>query len=233
MTSPILKKFYPLWYHNGKKKVPLEWVEKYLDADGLALWYQDDGCLKNNLDRIILSTDAFQWEEICFLQEEILRNKFKINSTIDTQGRIDISSRKEARKFQSLVEKYIHPAMKRKSISRVLQTLNSISHPEVKRKVFRTSVYLPYELYYQLSGEGYSRKLNEILSYWLDIQMKEFLANPVKIYNWVLAHEHLEKGRFLLTPRFKPHVKSKLDMISIMTGFELSELVVIAIMESK
>jgi len=63
--------------------------------------------------------------------------------------------------------------------------------------------------------------------------MKEFLANPVKIYDWVLAHEHLEKGRFLLTPRFKPHVKSKLDMISIMTGFELSELVVIAIMESK
>ncbi len=114
------------------------------------------------------STDAFQHEEVCFLQDEILRDKFKINSTIDAQGRIDISSRKEVRKFQSLKE----------------------------------------------------------------IRIKEFLVNPTKIYKWILTYEYLEKGKFLLTPRFKPDVKNKLDMLSRMTGFEISELVAIAVMES-
>ena len=231
MTSPVLKELYSLWYLDGKKRVPLKWVKDYLKTDGLALWYQDDGCLKNGSDRIILSVDAFQEEEVSFLQKEVLGRKFKIKSTIDSQGRIDISSRKEVRKFQSLVERYIHPSMERKSMVKIIEKLRLKWQQKEKTDVVRTSIYLPYYLYDQLCGDGYSEILNRILSPWLEALWKEFISNPAKMYEWILTHESFEKGKFLLTPRFKPDVKNKLDTMSILTGFEISELVVIALME--
>lgn len=74
---------YSLWYSNKRKKIPKKWVLEYLEADGLALWYQDDGCLKSDLYRIILSTESFSDEEIYFLKN-FLKKKFGVKCQIDS-----------------------------------------------------------------------------------------------------------------------------------------------------
>lgn len=231
MTAPILRKFYLFWYPDGYKKIPLDWVERYLEADGLALWYQDDGCLKNKDDRIILSTDAFQNEEVSFLKK-LLKRKFKINSTIDSQGRLDISSRREVRKFQSLIEPFIHLSMERKSMMKNFKSWKyEWERKEEKKTIFRTSLYLPYDLYIKIRGQGYSKSLNVLLGKWLERQWKQYLIDPSKIYEWIVFHENIRKGKCLLTPRFKSDIKRKLDLLSMITGFERSEIVTMALIE--
>ncbi len=61
----FLEELYPLWYR-GRKVVPMEWVAINLDLEGLAIWFQDDGSLKQGGQRIILSTETFAPEEGCF-----------------------------------------------------------------------------------------------------------------------------------------------------------------------
>lgn len=231
--SPMMEFLYSIWYPDGYKVIPMEWVESYIDPEGLALWYQDDGHLKDNEYRIILSTESFDEEEILFLKG-LLGTKFNINSTIDIQGRLDISSRREVCKFLSLVEPFIHLSMKRKSIQDKLEKwILEWSQSESREDVIRTSIYLPYDLYYQMRGQGYSQKLNELLPSWLDTQWNQHLIAPDRRYKWILDHEEPGKERFLLTPRFHYHVKRKLDLISLLTGFERSELVSMALRESQ
>ncbi|MFU0800358.1 MAG: Endonuclease [Xylanivirga thermophila] len=233
-TSPILRDFYALWYPNGYKVVPMDWIDKYMQADGIALWYQDDGSLKDKAYRIILSTDAFKQDEVLFLKE-LLKTKFGVESMVDIQGRLDISSRREVCKFQALVEPFIHSSMERKSLTQEWKQwiLKWRQIEERQAPIFRTSIYLPYDLYNQMQGVGYSQKLNELLTTWLEVQWVDYLINPAKRYKWILAHENTEKGIFLLTPRFQPHVKEKLDLMSLATGFTRSELVIMALMENQ
>lgn len=229
-TDSVLKHLYTLWYREKRKVIPMEWVSDNLEPDGLALWYQDDGCLKNKLYRTILSTENFEQGEIQFLKD-LLRNKFRINSQIDIQGRIDISTRKEIRKFQALVEPHIHPSMDRKSMRTEWEKWTNKWQQIGKEheSIVRTSIYLPNELYNVMKGQGYSLRLNQLLDQWLEIQWTHHIIKPDKRYKWILDHENIQKGRFLITPRLKPHIKKKLDLMSIATGFEISELVIIAL----
>lgn len=55
-----------MWYPNDKKVLPFDFIERFLDKQALALWYQDDGHLKlvNGLvSKIVLSTDSFSAKE--------------------------------------------------------------------------------------------------------------------------------------------------------------------------
>ena len=231
ISDPILRDLYPLWYSNRRKKIPMEWVSENLEADGLALWYQDDGCLKSDLYRIILSAESFSDKELYFLKG-LLQNKFGIKSQIDSQRRIDISTRREIRKFQALVEPYIHPSMKRKSMAHKWKEW-ILEWQQIKEEagVICTSIYLPERIYNKIRGQGYSFKLNKLLNNWLDTQWYEYIIQPTKRYKWILEHENIVKGKFLICPRFKPHIRKKLDILSVATGFEISELVVIAFCE--
>ncbi len=229
ITDPILRDLYYLWYSNKRKKIPKKWVLEYLEADGLALWYQDDGCLKSDLYRIILSTESFSDEEIYFLKN-FLKKKFGVKCQIDSQRRIDISTRREIRKFQALVEPHIHPSMERKSMaSEWSKWLSEWQEIKEESGVICTSIYLPERIYNMIRGQGYSYKLNRLLDNWLDTQWYKYIIYPAKSYKWILDHENIEKGSFLITPRFKPHIRKKLDIMSMATGFEISELVIIAL----
>jgi LAGLIDADG DNA endonuclease family len=71
-----------LWYKNGKKILPLNFISEYLSARTLAWWYQDDGHLKlqdNIPKQIILSTKSFSSLEnlqLCKLLKKISPSVF-------------------------------------------------------------------------------------------------------------------------------------------------------------
>ncbi|MGB9803642.1 endonuclease [Desulfofundulus sp.] len=228
-TSPLLERLYPTWYKR-RKIIPMDWVAQNLEADGLAIWFQDDGNLKEGGRRIILSTESYTLEEKSFLRF-LLQSKFNISANIDGQGRLDISSRLEVRKFQALVEPLMHASMFRKSMAEQWRQW-AIQWQElagIHRGTCRTSIYLPYDLYDRLRGEGYSSLLNNLLSEWMDKQWVENVCDTARRYRWLLKHEKIPKGKYLLTPRFRPDVKGRLDLLSMATGFERSELVIIAL----
>jgi hypothetical protein len=230
-TSAILNELYPLWYQ-GRKVIPMEWVATNLDVEGLAIWFQDDGNLKNSDCRIILSTESFTSEEKAFLQI-LLLNKFHIAAKVDSQGRLDITSRLEVRKFQALVEPLMHSSMFRKSMVRKWEQWEAqwVEKERLQYRTCRTSIYLPYDLYETIRGEGYSHLVNQLLSEWLEKQWVKNLLDPCERYSWLIKYEGVPKGTYLLTPRFRPDVKRKLDILSMATGFERSELVIMALME--
>jgi len=79
-TAKLLDELYRIWYVNNRKIVPMEFIEKYFDVQGLAIWYQDDGSYKQESDRVILSTESFNLEEIRYLQD-LLRERFRIHKS--------------------------------------------------------------------------------------------------------------------------------------------------------
>lgn len=232
-TAIILDKLYPLWY-KGSKVIPVDWVATNLDAESLAIWYQDDGHIKDGHDRIILSTESFTDEEKTFLRC-LLYNKFRIAAKVDSQGRLDITSRLEVRKFLALVEPLMHFSMSRKSTENKWKQwkVQWLEKDKLKRGTFRTSIYLPYDLYETIRGEGYSYLLNCLLTEWLNEQWNLNLLKPGNRYGWLTNHQGVPKGTYLITPRFWPDVKGKLDILSMATGFDRSELVIMALIGNK
>lgn len=234
LTSPIINWLHTVWYREGRKVVPVDWIYDNFNSETLSIWYQDDGCLKGSGQRIILSTESFSNEEINFLQQ-LLRDKFNIFANIDIQNRLDISSRLEVQKFLALVEPFIHPSMERKSMTEIWRDWQK-GWPLCKVEqcgVMRTSIYLPYGLFQCIGVQNYSPMLNNLLDEWLDKQWYENIIEPNKRYNWLLSHENTEKGSYLLTPRFRPGVRKRLDLLTKATGFEMSELVSMALRNSR
>jgi len=228
----FLDMMYNFWYYKGQKIIPHEWLKENLSKEGLALWYQDDGSLKNNGDRIIISTESFSNDEISFLKEFLL-DKFKIHVSVDSQNRLDISSRKEVRKFQALVEPWLHHSMERKSIKeKWLGWQTSWYENKDKKDICRTTIYLSFEIYELVKREGYSELLNTKLDNWLDEIWKE-IQNFANLYQWINENKNIPNIRnYKITPRLRQHIKHRLDILSMATGFEKSELVTLALMDS-
>ncbi len=160
-----------------------------------------------------------------------MKSKFHVCANLDYQGRLDISSKREVRKFQALVEPLMHPSMVRKSTRNKWKEWKArwLQHQRLQDGTCRTSIYLPYDLYDALRGKGYSQFLNCLLSEWMDKQWAENVVEPSKRYRWLLKHDDIPKGYHLLTPRFRADVKARLDILSDATGLERSELVVLAL----
>ena len=227
-TSPLLEKWYPLWYKNGHKTIPCECIADYLDPLGLSIWFQDDGCFKKN--RIVISTESFAQNEVGFLQF-LLRKKFRVIANIDYKNRLDITSRMEVRKFQALIEPYIHSSMARKSMRNKWEQwqVKWEEYKNIGKGTCRTSIYLPYKIYDMIRGEGYSSLLNNYLEEWMDTLWGNHFSNSHKRYQWIAKHDGIDKGTYLLTPRFFQKVKKKLDLLSEASGLERSELVTLAL----
>jgi len=65
-TDNLITSLYTTWYPYGKKVLPFDFIEQYLNEEALAWWYQDDGHLKivnGIVTKLILSTDSFSVEE--------------------------------------------------------------------------------------------------------------------------------------------------------------------------
>lgn len=230
-VSPFLTKMYGLWYLKNQKRIikliPHDFVGTYFNRVSLALWYQDDGAFKG--ERIILSCECFSDKDKQFLQH-ILRDKYKINSQIDCQGRIDISKRSEMRKFIFLIHDLIHPSMERKdNTSDLFKIKNSIKERLNKkgssRCKSRTTVYLPNCLVSPLRGTPYSRKINQSIIKWISNSNLLDKTDCVQIYKWIVQHDVVIDQRAPLTITIDTEVNDCLNLLSLLTGLEKSALV--------
>jgi len=68
-----------LWYKNGKKVLPREYVKKHFNKISFLLWFLDDGDCYGRL-----STDSFSMRDVTFLRD-IIRQKYGIDFHIGHQ----------------------------------------------------------------------------------------------------------------------------------------------------
>ncbi|PFA67367.1 endonuclease [Bacillus sp. AFS015802] len=149
-----------IWYKNGKKVLPFEFLMKYLTPLALAWWYQDDGNLKKDSTiprKIILSTDSFtpaENNQLC----QLLKDKYSLLFSMDKQNRILLYDQFQVQYFLFLVRPYLHPCMYRKTIT-YCDIYNQCLNPK------RTTIYLPAHI--KLISP--TREINEKLSVLPDI----------------------------------------------------------------
>lgn len=134
-TIPAITTLYDQWYPDGLKKLPIDFIEQYLNEQALAWWYQDDGHLKvvNNVaQKVILSTDGFKKEENTWLSSYLFR-KFHLKFLIDGQNRLILYDQFQIIYFLHLISPWLHESMQRKTL------------PEQRFKPLakRTTIYLP------------------------------------------------------------------------------------------
>jgi hypothetical protein len=140
-THEVITMLRNVWYKEGKKTLPLDFLSNHLTARTLAWWYQDDGHLKiqsNILKKIVLSTESFSTLENIQLCK-LLKEKFHLSFSQDKQNRIVLYDKFQILYFLKLIECYLHPSMSRKFISTF-----DICSPELISK--RTTIYLPKHL---------------------------------------------------------------------------------------
>ena len=151
-THEVITQLYRQWYPTGKKKLPFNFIETYLDKRALAWWYQDDGHLKTTngiITKIILSTDSFSPEENSWLIQ-LLCEKFQLRFQIDGQNRLILYDQFQIIYFLHLVSPWLHESMNRKSLPE--QPLRSVAK--------RTTVYLPTKFTLQKPTFEINEKLN-------------------------------------------------------------------------
>jgi hypothetical protein len=130
-TQETITMLRSMWYKEGQKIIPLDYLSDHLSIRTLAWWYQDDGHLKiqNNIPKkIILSTESFSTLENTLLCK-LVKEKFHLSFSQDKQNRIVLYDRFQILYFLKLIERYIHPSMSRKFISTF-----DICYPEMFQK---------------------------------------------------------------------------------------------------
>lgn len=70
-----------LWYKDGKKILPREYIEKNFDKLSFLLWFLDDGDCQGRI-----STDSFSKEDVVFLRD-LIHKKYGIRFNIYHQTR--------------------------------------------------------------------------------------------------------------------------------------------------
>lgn len=105
-THPYFSGLRTLFYPNGVKNIKQDLI-KELDALGLAIWFMDDGCICKRSYQIY--TNSFTLEEVGFLQD-VLKNNFNINSTMD-KNRVIYIKTDSKELFKEIIKPYIVPCM--------------------------------------------------------------------------------------------------------------------------
>lgn len=104
-SSISLKKYYSIFYREGKKIIPAN-IEEYFTYQSLAYLYMDDGSFNRNSHTISLCD--FDFESLSNLQ--ILLFKWNIHTTLWKSGVLYIKS-KSNNVFRELIKPYIIPNM--------------------------------------------------------------------------------------------------------------------------
>lgn len=139
-TSDVFTLLKEVWYNGNIKVVPVDLISKTLNSESLAWWYQDDGHLviqENTPRKIILSTDNFNREENLILIE-LLREKFHLRFSLDSQNRLCLYNQPEIFIFLNIINPHIHSSMTRKMIH-----ATNNSQPILTANNKRTTIYLP------------------------------------------------------------------------------------------
>lgn len=119
MTLPCFAVFRDLFILNGVKSVPVGLITNFLDANGLARWYIDDGGLtdyrKGHGKGLQFNTQNFTQEEVAQMVKE-LNEKFNLDCwmrILSNKGNkpIIVVPSKSYPKFYNLVNTKIHKSM--------------------------------------------------------------------------------------------------------------------------
>lgn len=99
-----------IFYPKGKKVFPLK-MTGYLTGLAMAVWYMDDGNLYKNRN-VKIAADGFDNADRVKLQK-ILFEKFAINTSIQSSGKLRISAGSLER-FFGLITPHLHASMRYK-----------------------------------------------------------------------------------------------------------------------
>jgi hypothetical protein len=216
-TSQLFVLLKHLWYQGNKKVIPFEILSILFDEAGLAWWYQDDGHLKiddNKVRKIILSTDNFSREENEKLLE-LLKQKFNLSFSLDGQNRLCIYDQVQILYFLYKVKTYIHFSMDRKKYQ--LDNINESFIPQTKR----TTISLPNTISIKSPTKDIINIIEQIdlgtfIQNWFTIWYKEkssiFKSSDKIRYQIVINKEHL----------------LKLEHIKNQTGLKMNDIVYLA-----
>lgn len=113
-THPFYTHLWKRFYHNGRKTIDTFLMER-LTPLGLAIWYQDDGTLKNHENYLtpMLETNSFNVAEH-LIMTKTLANKFHIEfraNHLNSKYLMLRLRRKDREKFFDIIREYVHPTM--------------------------------------------------------------------------------------------------------------------------
>ena len=115
VSSPILKKYFDLFYHDHRKIVPTA-IDTLLTPIGLAIWFMDDGSTKSKESKgRILCTHAFSQQEVLLLCT-VLKEKFflEVKPRKQKDGTEIYISGHSLVQLKKTIGKYIVPSMRYK-----------------------------------------------------------------------------------------------------------------------
>ena len=215
-TSDIISNLDVIWYPDGKKIVPIDFLYEFLDERTLAWWYMDDGHLKveNGLPRkIIISTDNFETVENQKLIE-LLYKKFSIKFSLDGQNRLVLYDSLQLHYFHQLVKPLMHPSMKRKMIN-----VNQVSNRKLPK---RTSIYLPEEISILKPTSDINNQLN-----YLPYLYEKFRSRDTYLYFYKNYLIQLKEIKNTKSYQISIHPKhwDMLIKINKLTGLNISQIV--------
>jgi len=110
-TSPLLTEIRKRWYPNGKKVVS-EMDLKNLDALGLAVWYQDDGCYNPHGRHCIIAIDDFKGQE--HVLKRLFNERWELDPIVEFKKggyprlRFSVAG---SDKLLRIIRNHIHPSM--------------------------------------------------------------------------------------------------------------------------
>ncbi|HLR09755.1 MAG TPA: hypothetical protein VK120_00015 [Sporosarcina sp.] len=208
-SSPNIDFLYDIWYENGRKIIPLTFLESNITEETLAWWYQDCGHLKTkkngNLEKVILSTAYWTNEERGLLQY-ILNLKFNLLFTIDGQDRLILYDQFQINYFLTLINPYMHPSMNRK-MKRV--TI-------LKKVANRTTITLPNSI--QLNKP--TKQINDVI----ESISTPLSLTPVQAKQWNYDRLEINKSSSYQINLSKKN-RIKLSRLQATTGLSLNEIV--------
>lgn len=217
-TADAITFLHSIWYKERRKVIPFDFLNKYLNEEALAWWYQDDGHLKvdNGIPRkIILSTENFTSDEIEELIK-ILGQKYLLFFSRDGQNRLLLYDQLQIYYFYRMIQPYIHPTMNRKMIPMD----QNKAHASTKR----TSIYLPINISLTKPTFEINHKL-DILPTLLQIAKNH--EQYIDLYKNHFLHfknqEHIKPYQIIIEEKHWLYIND----IRVLTGLNNSQIVIL------
>jgi hypothetical protein len=187
------------------------------DEAGLAWWYQDDGHLKiddNKVRKIILSTDNFSREENEKLLV-LLKQKFNLSFSLDGQNRLCIYDQVQIIYFLYKVKPYIHFSMDRKIYHHL--NINQSLIPQTKR----TTISLPDKV-------SIISPTKDIINIIKQIDMDTFIHNWFNIWYKEKSSIFNSSDKIRYQIAINKECLLKLEHIKNQTGLKMNDIVYLA-----
>jgi hypothetical protein len=217
-TCPLFVSLKQLWYQGNKKVIPFEILSMLIDEAGLAWWYEDDGHLKidnNKVRKIILSTDNFSKEENDNLIE-LLKQKFNLSFSLDGQNRLCLYDQVQILYFLHTVKPYIHFSMVRK-IYQHLDTIDQSLFPQMKR----TTISLPDTV-------SIISPTQDIINIIKQIDKDTFIHNWFNIWYQEKSSIFNSSDKIIYQIALNKECLLKLERIKNQTGLKMNDIVYLA-----